>query len=66
MAFQFMNSIYEKAKKNVKTIAIPEVTSKSNSRRNRKYHSGWKSGGCDSNSRKSRCGCVRNPCGRCE
>ena len=26
MAFQFMNSIYEKAKKNVKTIAIPEVT----------------------------------------
>lgn len=26
MAFQFMNSIYDKAKKNVKTIAIPEVT----------------------------------------
>ena len=26
MALQFMNSIYDKAKKNVKTIAIPEVT----------------------------------------
>ena len=26
MAFQFTNSIYDKAKKNVKTIAIPEVT----------------------------------------
>ena len=64
MAFQFMNSIYDKAKKNVKTIAIPEVTNEYMIKAAAKATADGIANiilvgnpeECNSNGRKSRCG----------
>ena len=74
MAFQFMNSIYEKAKKNVKTIAIPEVTNEYMIKAAAKATADGIANiilvgnpeDVTATAGKAGDGCVRNPCGRCE